>query len=106
MNKREIITLMHKLFRGDIYSPDGYIHLFKNDCLDEKLLSNFLSKYNINDTILIYLDSNNVVECKANNSYKIIKEFVKSGRVRIADPDFKNRALIEPTGVGIGSSNK
>jgi len=106
MNKREIITLMHKLFRGDIDTSNEYVHLFKNNELNETLFENFIETHITSDSVLIYLDSNNAVECKSNESYTHVNEYLKSGRVRIADPKFKNRVLIEPTGVGIGSSNK
>jgi len=103
MNKREIVTLMHKLFPGDIDKSNGYEHIYKDDELDETMLNNFLAKYINTDNVFIYVNSQNAFECKTPNIYKCIQPHVKNERIRIATPDFNVKIITELTGVAAGS---
>lgn len=103
MSQREIVTLMHKLFRGDIDKSDGYVHVFTNEELDKNKIDDFLSSYIDTDTVYIYVTSQNAFECKTKDIYKNIKQHMKNHRLRIATPDFHVKILTEPTGVAVGS---
>ena len=94
---------MHKLFAYDIDKSDGYKHLFTKDELDKSKLNELLQEYISSDTVLVYVNSQNVFECDKNELYKNIKPFIKNDRIRIASPDFNEKILTETTGVAIGS---
>ncbi len=94
---------MHRLFYSDIDTADGYKHLYKNNELDEKLYNEFIHSYINTDSILIYVNSQEAIETNIEESYSYVKEHVKNNRVRIADPEFKAKIILEPSGVGIGA---
>ena len=77
MNKREIITLMHRLFYGDIDISDGYQHLYVNDELDESKYSEFIQSYIRGNTILIYVNSQEAIESNIKDSYLYVKQHMK-----------------------------
>ena len=102
MNNREIQTLMNRLFYGDIDQSDGWCHLMKDESLDKALFEEFVAKYVEADTVLVYLNSQNSVQCEIAEAYQVTKEYLKLGRVKMADPKFKARLIIDPIGVGVG----
>ena len=102
MNKREIQTLMNRLFYGDIDQSDGWHHLLSDGHLDKDLFEEFLFSYIETDTVLVYLNGQNAVQCKASEAHQIVKDLLVHGRVKMADPKFKGRVIIDPIGVGVG----
>ena len=102
MESREIQTLMHRLFYGDINQSDGWRNLFKNGSLDQDLFEHFLASYITEDSVLIYLDSQHSIHCQKQDAFSHVSEFLKSGAVRMSDPRFKAKILINPIGVGVG----
>ena len=102
MEERQIITLMHKLFYGDIDTSDGYVHLIKEGTLDREVFGRFVGGYIHEDDLLIYVDSQNVFSCALIEAYDIVKSYFSSSRIRIANESFTARIIIEPTGVGVG----
>lgn len=102
MEERQIITLMHKLFYGDIDTNDGYVHLIKEDTLDRDVFKRFVGGYIHGEVLLIYVNSQIVFSCALNEAYDIVKPHFSNSRIRIANESFTARIIIEPTGVGVG----
>ena len=102
MIERQIITLMHKLFYGDIDTSDGYVHLIKDNVLDRGMFERFVSGYIYDDILLIYVDSQNVFSCTLVEAFDIVKSNYSNGRIRIANKSFNAKIMIEPIGVGVG----
>lgn len=106
MDKREIQTLMYKLFYGDIDQTDGWRHLMKDGSLDKSLFNTLLNDYIYDSpTVLVYLNAQHCTECLKEEAFDHLAEFLKSGTVRIADPRFHARLMINPIGVGIGHAS-
>jgi len=102
MEERQIITLMHKLFYGDIDTSDGYVHLIKENALDREVFERFVGGYIHDELLLIYVNSQNVFSCSLVEAFDIVKSNYSSSRIRIANESFNARIIIEPTGVGVG----
>jgi hypothetical protein len=103
MNNREIITLMHKLFSGDIDTSDGYVHLFTNDELDISKYEAFVSSYIHDETVLVFINSQNVHHCTIHESFELVRDNMANNRIRLANENFSAKILIESTGVGVGN---
>lgn len=103
MDKREIQTLMHRLFYDDIDQSDGWCHLMKNDQLNRELFESLLDRYFLGKFILVYQNSQQAICCQKAEGFEYVVEFLRSGPVRVADPRFQSRVLINPIGVGVGS---
>jgi len=102
MNNRQIITLMHKLFRDDIDKSDGYVHLFTNDELDVSKYNAFVSSYIQDENILVYVNSQNVHYCSIKESFELVRKNMSNSRIRLANESFSAKILIESMGVGVG----
>lgn len=102
MKKRQIITLMHKLFYSDINTTNGYVHLLKNDSLNRELFEIFVTNYIHDENLLIYVNSQSAFSCTLNESYEIVKSNYSKNRIKIANKSFTAKIIIEPTGVGVG----
>ncbi len=70
--------------------------------LDKGLFEGLLAKYIEADTVLVYLNSQNAVHCKVSQAYQIVADFLPQGQVKMADPRFNGRVIIDPIGVGVG----
>lgn len=103
MTNREITTLMHRLFRGDL-GPGEYDHLMVDDQLDRARVDDLLERYIPGDGLLIFVDRNHCVLSSRASAFEYVREFMPHGRVRIANPSFRGRVIIEPLGVGAGSA--
>ncbi len=101
MTNREITTLMHKLFLGDL-GPADYVHLMVDDQLDQARVGTLLDRYVPGDELLIFVDQNHCAFASRESAFQYILKFMQSGRVKIADPKFRGRVIIEPLGVGAG----
>lgn len=102
MKERQIVTLMHKLFYGDIDTSDGYVHLFTDGTLDREKFEHFIRGYIQDRNLLIYVNSQRVFSCSLIDAYEIVKANLSDNRVRIANEAFSARIIIEPTGVAVG----
>jgi hypothetical protein len=103
MNNREIITLMHKLFSGDIDTSDGYVHLFTNDELDISKYEAFVSSYIHGEAVLVFINSQNVHQCTIHESFELVRDNMANNRIRLANENFSAKILIESIGVGVGN---
>jgi hypothetical protein len=103
MTNREITTLMHRLFRSDL-GPGEYVHLMVDGQLDRARVDELLARHIPGDELLIFVDRNHCAFSTREKAFEHIREFMPHGRVRIADPRFQGRAIIEPLGVGAGSA--
>lgn len=103
MTSREITTLMHRLFRGDL-GPVDYVHLMVQGQLDRARVDSLLDRYIRGDEVLIFVDSNRCAASRREFAFGFIQEFMQHGRVKVADPRFQGRVIIEPSGVGAGDA--
>lgn len=103
MTSREITTLMRRLFRGDL-GPADYLHLMVNDRLDRVLVNGLLDRYIPGEELLIFVDRNHCAFTGRERAFEYIAAFMRHGRVKIADPRFNGRVIIEPVGVGAGKA--
>ncbi|MGE0332410.1 MAG: hypothetical protein AB7P37_17160 [Ramlibacter sp.] len=94
MSSREITSLMHRLFRLDLGASE-YVHLMVEDRLDQARV----------DELLIFVDRIHWTFSNGVMAFVYIKELLPYGRVRIADPRFRGRVIIEPLGVGAGCAH-
>ena len=104
MNARQITTLMHKLFYGDIPHNDGWLHLMVGDSIDRNSVNGLIEKYIKGDELLIFVDPQHCVYSNKSAAFEHIETFIKRGTIRIADPNFHGRILINPIGVGCGNA--
>jgi len=104
MTNREITTLMHRLFPGDL-GPVDYVHLMVDGQLDRARVDALLDRYIRGDEVLIFVDINHCAAKQRKDTFNCIREFIQYGRVRVADPRFQGRVIIEPLGVGAGELN-
>jgi hypothetical protein len=102
MTNREITTLMHRLFPTDL-GPIEYVHLMVDDRLNSARLNALLDYYIPGDEVLIFGDRNHCVSSSRELAFDFVQNFMQHGRVRIADPQFRGRVIIEPLGVGGGT---
>ena len=102
MDNREITTLMHRLFRGELPAAGEYVHLMVDDRLDRARLHALLDRYIPGDQLLIFVDRNHCAFSDRQRAFEYVRDFMPHGRVRIADPRFRGRVIIEPLGVGAG----
>lgn len=103
MTNREIATLMHRLFPGDL-GPADYVHLMADDRLDRARLDELLDRCLPGEELLIFVNQNYCAFSDRQGAFAHIEEFMRIGRVRIADPKFRGRVIIEPSGVGAGNA--
>jgi hypothetical protein len=102
MTPREITTLMHRLFRFELQGADPYVHLMVGGVLDRGRVTSLLDKHIAGDELLIFQSRARAVTSRRGGAFEIISEFIRHGQVRIADPKFRGRVIIEPMGVGAG----
>ena len=103
MTNREITTLMHRLFRSNL-GPGEYVHLMVDDQLDRARVDDLLARYIPGDDLLIFVDRNHCAFSSRENAFENVRKFMPHGSVRIADPRFQGRVIIEPLGVGAGNA--
>ena len=101
MTNREITTLMHRLFGSDL-GPLDYVHLIVDDQLDRTQVDVLLDRCIPGDELMIFVNSKHVAFSKRDEAFEYIRDFMRQGRVKIADPKFHGRVIIEPLGVGAG----
>jgi hypothetical protein len=101
MNNREITSLMHRLFYGD-FGPADYVHLMVDDKLDRVRVNSLLERFIPGDEFLIFANSNHCALSSRADAFEHIDRFMQLGRVKIADPRFEGRVIIEPLGIGAG----
>lgn len=75
-----------------------------DDRLNRARVSALLDRYIPGDELLIFVDRNHCAFSSRESAFEYIREFMQSGRVRIADPRFRGRVIIEPLGVGAGNA--
>ena len=92
---------MHRLFRGDL-GPQEYAHLMVDDQLDRARVENLLASCIPGPDLLIFVDRNHCAFSGREDAFETIGKFMLRGRVKIADPRFQGRVIIEPLGVGAG----
>lgn len=102
MERRKIITIMHKLHYGDVNTVDGYVHLMVNGSLDFEKFERFIRQYITEENMLLYADSQNVMQGNIQEAYTFTQTHMRSNRVRVASIDFLAKLIIEPIGVGVG----
>lgn len=104
MDARQITTLMHKLFYGDIPQNDGWVNLMIDDTLSRNRVNDLIEKYIKGDELLIFVDPQHCVHSNKSVAFEHIEILIKYGTIRIADPCFHGRILINPIGVGAGNA--
>jgi hypothetical protein len=98
---------MRRLFYGDVPGDDPWRHLMRNGEFDSFACRALLDEYIDADVVLVHggtLASS--IECTKGEAVAHIAELIKKCRVRVADPRFHSRILIDPIGVGKGSSSR
>lgn len=101
MTNREITTLMHRLFDGDL-GPADYVHLMVDDKLDRARVNALLAHFIPGEQLLIFVTSNHCTFSNRTEAFEKIEQLMQLGRVIIADPKFHGHVMIEPLGVGVG----
>lgn len=104
MDAREITTLMHRLFRGDIPQTDGWVHLIVDGEFDRSRVDSLINRYIQGDELLLFVNAQHCVSSTRVDAFTHIKSLLPHGTVRIADPRFHARILINQIGVGVGSA--
>jgi hypothetical protein len=104
MTDREITTLMHRLFWSSSVGSDPFVHLMVNDALDESRVHSLLDRYIQGDELLMFVNSQHCAFSSRRDAFANLKSLLQHGTVRIADPRFRGRVIIEPLGVGTGSA--
>lgn len=105
MNQREITTLMHKLFYGDIPQTDGWVHLMEDGELIPEHVMSLLDSYIEGDELLLFVDPQHCTSSSKAEAFAHIKNLLAHGNIKIADPHFRARVLINSSvGVGVGSA--
>jgi hypothetical protein len=105
MNRREIITLMHRLFYGDLPNGDAYVLLGTDSSKLERVkVDALLDRYIDGPDVLLFVNENNCLAVRKGEAFKHIERMIQLGRVKVADPRFHGRVIIEPSGVGAGSA--
>ncbi|MGJ4748450.1 hypothetical protein ACQV5M_18970 [Leptospira sp. SA-E8] len=101
MNNREITSLMHRLFYGDL-GPADYVHFMVDEKLDRIRVNSLLGRFIPGDEFLIYANSSHCALSSRSGAFEHSDRLMQLGRVKIADPRFEGRVIIEPSGVGAG----
>ena len=101
MTSRDITTLMHRLFRSDL-GPGEYVHLIVDDQLDRARVDDLLWRYIPGDDLLSFVDSNHCVLSTREGTFDNVRGLMPYGKIKIANPRFQGRVVIEPLGVGAG----
>lgn len=104
MTNREITTLMHRLFPGDLPGAGEYVHLMSDDELSRERVDALLNRYIVGNELLIFVNRNYCAFSGRAEAFEYIREFMLHGRVKIADPRFRGKVIIEPLGVGAGDA--
>ncbi|MNG17244.1 hypothetical protein D3C85_972130 [compost metagenome] len=104
MDARQITTLMHKLFYGDISQEDGWVHLVVDGRLNCDKVNQLINRYITGDEVLLFVDPQHCAFSSKENAFSHVEQLIEHGTVRIADPRFNARILISPIGVGVGSA--
>ena len=103
MNQREITTLMHRLFIGSLPGNDAWVHLMQDGRLNERKVMALIEEYIRGDTLLLFVNAQNCLRCSKAEAFAHVERLHAMGSLRIADPAFNGRVLIEPSlGVGAG----
>ena len=104
MDARQITTLMHRLFYGDIPHVDGWVHLVVDGKLNRDKVNQLINRYIAGDEVILFVDTQNCAFSSKENAFQHVEKLIEHGTVRIADPIFHARILINPIGVGVGSA--
>ena len=95
---------MHRLWYGSsITGGDDWRHLMVHDKLDQQRVFALIDDYIVGDTILMYADSQHAMACRRDQVFEQLEEWLPRGQVKLADPRFQGRVLINYLGVGVGS---
>lgn len=102
MNKRQIVTLMHKLHYENIDTTDGYEHLVVDGRLEWPKFESFVRRYVQGIDMVFYATSQVAGIGDIHKAFEFTQTYMTNNRIRIASEDFLARIIIEPIGVGIG----
>lgn len=103
MEKRGIVTLMHRLWPGpSLPTSDEWRHLFVDDKLDRTRFDALLDEYIDDEEVLIYRDSQTAMSCKRIDAFAKVAELLPRGPVKLADVRFNGRVFVHSMGVGAG----
>ena len=100
MTNREMTTLMHRLFPGDLPGAAEYVHLMVEGQLDRERFNALIDRYIPGNELLIFVNRNHCAVADRAGAFEHVRGFMAYGRVRIADPRFKGRVIVEPLGGG------
>jgi hypothetical protein len=103
MEPRQITTLMHRLFYGDIPDTDGWAQLMVNGELNAERVNSLINRYIKTENLLLFVNSQHCAYTLKSDAFEHTKKLILHGTVRIADPQFHARILISQIGVGVGS---
>ena len=93
---------MHRLFRSELPGSHEYANLMVDEQLDRGRVKALLNRYVVGNELLIYVDLDHCAFTDREQAFEHIRDFMPHGRVRIADPRFSGRVIVEPMGVGAG----
>jgi len=96
---------MHRLFVGSLPGSDAWVHLMQNDKLSERKVMSLIDQYIDGDTLLLFVNSQNCLCCSKPEAFANVERLLAVGALRIADPAFRGRVLIEPS-LGVGAGHK
>ncbi len=105
MTKREITTLMHRLFYGCLPGNNAWVHLMQEDEVDKQKVMLLIDEYIEGDALLLFATAQNCLCCSKVDAFENIKRLLAFGTLKIADPLFIGRVLIEPS-LGAGAGHK
>lgn len=95
---------MHRVWwSNSIDDGDGWRHLLVADKLDRHRVQALIDDYIVGGTILMYSDSQHAMACSREQVFEHLEMWLPKGQVKLADPKFQGRVLIESLGVGVGS---
>ncbi len=102
MNKRQIVTLMHRLHYRDVDTSDGYEHLMVDGKLELSKFERFVYRYINEPNMVFYANSQLAGVGDIQDAFEFTRTNMAENRIRIASNDFQAKIIIEPIGVGIG----
>ncbi|MCK6395617.1 hypothetical protein [Zoogloea sp.] len=101
MDKRQITSLMQRLFYGDL-GPAEYVHLAEGNELNRVRVDALLEQFIPGDQLLFFVNSQNCSSGRRDEAFEKIQRLLQVGRVKVADPRFEGKVVIDPLGVGAG----
>lgn len=105
MNRREIQSLMRRIFYFRISTKDAYRHLMKDEMLDAGLVKGLINDYIHTEDVIVYVNAQKCAHVVMKDAYNLICEFREhnpQSAVQVVASDFSSRVLIEPIGVAVG----